>query len=280
MIKKLREKIKQKSPLIHCITNPISMNACANTILALGARPIMAEHPLEVEEITRTAGALLLNLGNISDIRMEAMKRAVQEAQNYKVPIILDAVGVACSKLRRTFAKDLLQTYALTVVKGNASEILALNQQEYHAVGIDAEKTIKMESVVMAAVSLAKAYHTIVLVSGKIDLITDGERLVQMENGSLQLTTVTGTGCMLGAVCACCLAVAREIEAPVTACAVMGICGELAETEKGSGSFMVNLLDALSTWKEETVRQFLKKEVRNVEGYGFETLCGHRQYGA
>lgn len=240
----------------------------------------MAEHPLEVEEITRTAGALLLNLGNISDIRMEAMKRAVQEAQNYKVPIILDAVGVACSKLRRTFAKDLLQTYALTVVKGNASEILALNQQEYHAVGIDAEKTIKMESVVMAAVSLAKAYHTIVLVSGKIDLITDGERLVQMENGSLQLTTVTGTGCMLGAVCACCLAVAREIEAPVTACAVMRICGELAETEKGSGSFMVNLLDALSTWKEETVRQFLKKEVRNVEGYGFETLCGHRQYGA
>lgn len=280
MIKKLREKIKQKSPLIHCITNPISMNACANTILALGARPIMAEHPLEVEEITRTAGALLLNLGNISDIRMEAMKRAVQEAQNYKVPIILDAVGVACSKLRRTFAKDLLQTYALTVVKGNASEILALNQQEYHAVGIDAEKTIKMERVAMAAVSLAKAYHTIVLVSGKIDLITDGERLVQMENGSLQLTTVTGTGCMLGAVCACCLAVAREIEAPVTACAVMGICGELAETEKGSGTFMVNLLDALSTWKEETVRQFLKKEVRNVEGYGFETLCGHRQYGA
>ncbi len=276
MIKNLRERMKQKSPLIHCITNPISMNQCANAILAMGACPIMAEHPQEVEEITRTAGALLLNLGNLSDVRMEAMKLALQEAGRCKIPVILDSVGVACSKLRRTFANDLLQTSALTVMKGNASEILAWNREEYHAVGIDAENNIKIEDVISAAVSLAKTYHSIVLVSGKTDLITDGNKLVQIENGTSQLTTITGTGCMLGAVCACCLAVERTIEAPVTACAIMGICGELAETEKGSGSFQVNLLDELSIWKEETLQKFLKEEVKQVEEYGFQALYGHR----
>ena len=93
--------IRDRAPLIHAITNPISITQCANAVLALGARPIMAEHPREVEEITATAAALLLNLGNITDVRMEAMERAAEAAGKNGVPVVLDAVGVACSRMRR-----------------------------------------------------------------------------------------------------------------------------------------------------------------------------------
>lgn len=276
MIENLREKIRKKSPLIHCITNPISMNLCANGILALGARPIMAEHPLEVEEITRTAGALLLNLGNISDTRIDAMKRAAREAEKCQIPIILDAVGVACSKLRRTVAQEILQMVHVTVVKGNASEIQALYQKDYYANGVDAEKNLETKQVAYAAISVAYTYHTMVLVSGKVDFITDGKKLIQIQNGSPQLATITGTGCMLGAICACCLSVSQGIEAPETACAVLGICGELAETEKESGSFQAYLLDALSICKEDEIQKLLKEEVVEVEEHEFKTLCNHR----
>ena len=132
-MKDLRQMIRRKQALIHCITNPISMTQCANAVLAMGARPMMAEHPEEVEEITATAGALLLNLGNISDVRMEAMRRSLKTAKKYQIPVVLDAVGVACSALRRTFAMELLAEAAVTIVKGNYSEITALCDSAYYS---------------------------------------------------------------------------------------------------------------------------------------------------
>lgn len=99
------------SDLIHCITNPISMMQCANAVLALGAKPMMAEHPQEVAEITATASALLLNLGNISDVRMESMRISFGVAMEKGIPVVIDAVGVSCSKLRRNFVEELLRDY-------------------------------------------------------------------------------------------------------------------------------------------------------------------------
>ena len=123
----LLEQLRQKQPLVHCITNPISINDCANALLAVGARPMMAEHPREVAGITAHAGALLLNLGNITDVRMESMQLAGQAAMQAKVPVILDLVGVACSDLRREFALHLLEQIHPAVLRGNRTEIRAMH---------------------------------------------------------------------------------------------------------------------------------------------------------
>ena len=127
------EKAQREDCLIHCITNPISINQVANTILALGARPVMAEHPAEAEEITSTASSLLLNLGNITDVRMQSMKISLKTANDKGIPVTLDVCGAACSSLRRAYIKELLSKGSLTVIKGNYSEILALTDETYSA---------------------------------------------------------------------------------------------------------------------------------------------------
>lgn len=312
MINTIRNKVKETKPLIHCITNPISIYQCANAILAVGARPMMAEHPREVREITESADALLLNLGNITNVRMESMILAAKAAKQKGIPIVLDAVGVACSALRREFAAELLKLVTPTVIKGNYSEINALFYEEYRSAGVDADASLEPDSVSRTSVALAEAKQTVILASGKTDIITDGKRLVYGHNGTPQLATVTGTGCMLGALCATYLSAyeskegvqnakgaepdkllelksvktsEREssetlnvdkiqklhekkvsaIDSAITACAVLGICGELAKTEAGSGSFMMRLMDALSMLKDTELEAYLRTEEREIE---------------
>ena len=256
MIKKLREIIRERHPLIHCITNPISINQCANAILAVGGRPMMAEHPLEAPMITANAGAVLLNLGNITDARMESMRLSAETAREKHVPYVLDVCGVASLPNRREYALSLLQETMPSVIKGNYSEILALHDPEYYASGVDAEDGVHEEKVVSAAKALAQKYATVVLASGQTDLITDGKRLIRCNNGTPQLATITGTGCMQGALCAAYLSVAEDaLSAAVMAAVMLGVCGQLAETEKGSGSFGVNLMDRLSTVTGEQLEE-------------------------
>ena len=239
--------VREKRPLIHCITNPISIHQCANAILAAGARPIMAEHPAEVKEITETADALMLNLGSITDARMQSMEISLRAAKEKRIPVVLDAVGTACSGLRREFAARLLETAAPAIIKGNYSEIYALYRAAYRASGVDADSALTEEEVQEAAGGLARKYNTTVLASAKTDIVTDGTRYLLIRNGTPQLASVTGTGCMLGALCGVYLTVCPGMEAAAAACAVLGACGQISETPKGSGTFMVNLLDALST---------------------------------
>ena len=194
--------LRERAPLIHAITNPISITQCANAVLALGARPIMAEHPREVEEITATAAALLLNLGNITDVRMEAMERSAGAARKNGVPVVLDAVGVACSRMRRDYTCRLLEKLPPAVLKGNYAEINALVRPDYTASGVDGDKALTPAAVARAAGELARRYGCVVLASGGTDLVTDGARTVAVHNGTPQLGQVTGTGCMLGALCA------------------------------------------------------------------------------
>ena len=255
----IRGAVRERSSLIHCITNPISINQCANAILAVGGRPIMAEHPREVSEITATAGALMLNLGNITDVRMEAMRLSARTAAEHGTPILLDAVGVACSRLRRDYACGLMEAVTPAVIKGNYSEINALYQERYRASGVDAD------AVERAAAALARTRRTVVLASGKVDIVTDGTRLIRVRNGTPQLSCVTGTGCMLGALTAAYLSAASGLDAAVTACAVLGVCGQLAETERGSGSFMVGLLDALSTLQDAELERYMDLEEIEIE---------------
>ena len=260
MIKEYRKKIRELHPLIHCITNPISINQCANTILATGARPICAEHPEEAALVTRSAEALMLNMGNITDIRKESMLISTKEASEAGIRFVLDVCGAACLKTRRDYAFLLINEAVPTVIKGNYSEIYALYRQEYSSSGVDADDSLSIEKVEKAAYELADALNTTILASGKTDIVTDGNRIMHIKNGSPQLATVTGTGCMQGALCAAFLSVADGYKAAVMAASMFGICGELAETEKGSGTFMVNLLDRLSTVTDEEILSRIKCE--------------------
>ena len=264
-ISPLLQRLRSEAPLVHAITNPISITQCANAVLALGARPIMAEHPREVEQITRTAAALLLNLGNITDIRMEAMEVSARIARQENIPFVLDAVGVACSSLRREYALSMLQRTPPTIIKGNYPEIRALVCPSYTTSGVDGDMHLSLETAARAAADLARQYGAVVLASGKADIITNGLHTVLVHNGTAQLGQITGTGCMLGAVCACCLAAAPAFQAAMTACAILGVAGEQAETPCGSGTFFVNLMDKLSTLDGRTIFSSLHMEEYHLE---------------
>lgn len=262
-LSKLIKELKEKKPLIHAVTNPISINQCANSILSVGARPIMAEHPKEVKSITKNADALMLNLGNITDARIKSIILSARTASKNKIPFLVDAVGVNCSDLRKRLIKKLLSFSSPSVVKGNYSEIKALYDFSYTLPGIDADTSVSEEYIKAVSAKLARKYNTIILASGKTDIITNGKRIILAKNGSSYLTKITGTGCMLGALCTCFLSVRNDISAPVTACALMGICGELAETNEGNQSFFMNLMNKLSTLTSDEFENNLNMEEEN-----------------
>jgi len=265
VISDIRKTVRQDQPLIHCITNPISINQCANAILAIGARPMMAEHPKEVSEITQTAQALMLNLGNLTDARMESMQIAAKTAWNLNIPFLLDAVGIACSGLRREYVKDLLKTAIPNVIKGNYSEIQALYRNSYRSSGVDADSSLKIQTIDHTALSLASNLGTVILASGQVDVVTDGNRLYHIHNGTTMLSQVTGTGCLQGALCATYLSAKPGLEAVITGSSVLGICGELAQTDRGTGTFLCNLMDTLSTLTDAEVEENLKLEEIDIE---------------
>lgn len=295
-ILQLRKRIKEEKPLIHCITNPISIHDCANVILAVGARPIMAEHPAEVADITASAGALMLNLGNITDARIKSMKQSMRTAMENKIPVLLDLVGVACSSLRLDLARELLSIGHPAVLKGNMSELLAVSGLPSHAIGIDAGAqdaltAENMETVSEVLKAFSRSNQAIVLATGKQDFVTDGERVVLVQNGSAALSGITGTGCMVGALTAAFLPggednIAKEmtdsietgvwsgveiglngksgnyLAAAVLGTALMGIAGEEAEKiSRGPGSFQVNLLDEIYGLSDRQLLDLLKIEM-------------------
>ena len=295
-ILQLRKRIKEEKPLIHCITNPISIHDCANVILAVGARPIMAEHPAEVADITASAGALMLNLGNITDARIKSMKQSMRTAMENKIPVLLDLVGVACSSLRLDLARELLSIGHPAVLKGNMSELLAVSGLPSHAIGIDAGAqdaltAENMETVSEVLKAFSRSNQAIVLATGKQDFVTDGERVVLVQNGSAALSGITGTGCMVGALTAAFLPgcednIAKEmtdsietgvwsgveiglngrsgnyLAAAVLGTALMGIAGEEAEKiSRGPGSFQVNLLDEIYGISDRQLLDLLKIEM-------------------
>lgn len=225
----------------------------------------MAEHPKEVEEITETAGALLLNLGNITDARMESIRLSLKCATDRSIPVILDVVGISCSSLRRVFVSELLEIAVPTAIKGNYSEIYALYDGCYHSVGVDADAALSETSMDGICVSLARKWSTLILASGKTDIVTDGKRIAHIRNGSEQLASVTGTGCMLGALSAAYLSADCTMDALVSACVMMGICGQMSETPNGSGSFMVNLMDWLNTISHTHIAKFIDMEENCIE---------------
>lgn len=249
-------RIKTLHPVIHCITNTVTMNDCANLALALGASPTMAHHEKEVEEIAAGADALVCNLGATECL--DAMFLAGEKAHDLAHPIVLDPVGVAGSSYRRKKCMDLIRHIEPTCIRGNYSEILALMRQRNTAVGVDAADT---DMDLDALQQFADEVHEIVVASGEKDYITDGKRLYVCERGHRMMSHITGSGCMSSVALATFLAVEPSIESANACCHFLGQMGELAakQTEEKAGgtmTFRELFLDAVSLqgilWEDNT----------------------------
>ncbi|MFP4283595.1 MAG: hydroxyethylthiazole kinase [Opitutales bacterium] len=238
--------LRATPPLVHCLTNEVVKNFTANALLALGAAPAMVEHPVEAAEFAAIADALLINLGTLGESEIEPIRRAVGAATAAGTPWVLDPVAIGALSVRTALAQELLGQHP-TLIRGNASEIIALAGGRGSGRGVDSGDPT--EAALEAAQDLARRTGGAVLVTGQTDLFTDGERVGRGHNGHLLLTRVTGVGCAQGAIAAACLARASSpLAAAAAAATLMGVAGEKAArgTRNRPGSFQIALLDALS----------------------------------
>ncbi len=255
------QKIRQTVPLVHNITNYVVMNNTANALLALGAAPIMAHATEEVEDLVRISGALVVNIGTLSEKWVEAMQKAMLKAQELNKPIVFDPVGAGATPYRMATTQKFLSIISPTVIRGNASEICSLLAGDGLTKGVDS--TQKSESVVGVAKEIAQTYRCTVVISGAKDFIVEAEQVIQIENGHPMMAKVTGMGCTSTALTGAFLAVnAETLMAAAHAMAVMGITGEIAgEKAAGPGSLQMHFLDVLYNLKKTDVESRLKLNV-------------------
>jgi hydroxyethylthiazole kinase len=246
------QKLRATRPLIQNITNYVVMNNTANALLAIGASPAMVHAAEEVEEFALIAHALVINIGTLSPSWVTSMRLAARQARALGKPWVLDPVGAGATSLRTATAMQLLAMKP-AVLRGNASEILALSQANRATRGVDS--TDSSSSALERGVTLARTFGTVVTISGAIDYVTDGERVLQIENGHEMMTRVTGMGCTATALIGAFLAIQPDpVLAAAQAMAVMGVAGELAAARAaGPGSLQLHLLDVLYTLDEQSL---------------------------
>lgn len=243
--------VRKQSPLVHNITNYVVMNSTANALLAIGASPVMAHAKAEIKDMATIAGALLVNIGTLDEYWSEAMLIAVETAHALNKPWVLDPVGAGATPYRNQIIQKLLQ-YRPTVIRGNASEILAIVKSNAPATkGVDS--TASSMGAVQAARNLVSQYGSVVCISGETDIIVDQKnQTLLLKNGHPMMTRVTGLGCTASALTAAFVAVTEDkTEATVAAMALLGIAGELSEKQShGSGSLQMNIIDKLYAMTE------------------------------
>lgn len=257
----LLNRLKNKKPLIHNITNYVTVNDCANILLAIGASPIMADDLKESADITSIASALVINIGTLNERTIESMIASGKKANELNIPVVLDPVGAGASSFRNETTKRILEEIKISVLRGNMSEIKFIAGLESETKGVDAsESDLKSDSDegIRVAKSLAKRFNCTVAITGVCDIVSDGEKFVTIENGTKMLSNVTGTGCMTTALVGGYLGACETKEdlfiAAVSGIVSMGICGEIAEERAGSiglGSFHMAIIDAVSNLDEE-----------------------------
>lgn len=235
--------VREKRPLVHHITNYVTVNDCANITMCIGGAPVMADAMDEVEDMVRLAGALVLNIGTLNHGQVESMLKAGRMANQLSVPIVLDPVGVGATDLRTEVAKRLLKELKISVLKGNAGEIGVLAGSGGVVRGVDSMGA-KGDLAVVAS-DLARTIGAIVVVSGATDVVSDGERTFLVDNGHSMMGSISGTGCMAASVTGA--FVAANVDRTVAATAAMvsiGLAGErAAKKAAGPGSFKVALFD-------------------------------------
>jgi hydroxyethylthiazole kinase len=252
--------IRRTAPLVHNITNYVVMNNTANALLALGASPAMVHAVDEVEEFVGIARALVVNIGTLSTPWVAAMRAAADRAHRLGIPWALDPVGVGATTFRNSVAADLLRRRP-SVVRGNASEILALAGTGARTKGVDSAHGTS--TAIDAARELARRSGAAVAVTGATDYVTDGTRLATLNNGHPLMARVTGMGCTATAIVGAFLAVERDpFRAVVQGLTVLGVAGEIAaERSPGPGSLQLQILDALHLLDEATIAERARIEL-------------------
>ncbi|MDP2797239.1 MAG: hydroxyethylthiazole kinase [Methanoregula sp.] len=241
--------VRKNRPLVHHITNYVTVNDCANITICAGGAPIMADAIEEVAEMTGIVGALVLNIGTLNKIQIESMLAAGRKANEQKIPIILDPVGAGATRFRTDTARRLLDELEITILKGNAGEIGVLAGADGKVRGVDSAG-LTGDPVAIAEYFASCAGITVV-VSGAADIVTDGKRVLLVENGHPMMGSISGTGCMAASVTGAFAAESKDmVQAAAAALAAFGIAGERAAAgARGPYSFKVALFDELAGLK-------------------------------
>ena len=241
----LLESLREKKPLVHHITNWVTISECASITRSLGALPVMAHASEEVEEMVAISGALVLNIGTLTPELIDTMIKAGKQANKKDVPVILDIVGVGATKLRTESARKILDAVNVSVIKGNSGEIATLAGAMAEVRGVE---SISIQGDAKAhARMLAKAEKCVVVITAPVDIITDGSRTFLVSNGHPRMGEVVGTGCMAASVIGAFAAVEKDITiAAACAMSVYGIAGEMAAVDaRGPGSMKQNMFDTI-----------------------------------
>ncbi len=271
---KTYEKLQEKTPIVHCITNYVTVNDCANIILAAGGSPIMADSALEVEEITSISDSLVINIGTLNERLIESMVKAGKKANKVGNPTILDPVGVGASTLRKNTTFKLLEEINFSVISGNASEIKAIYKEGGRTSGVDANEEDRIEEInlnqmVEICKKLSKKTGAIISLTGAIDIVAFKNKANIIYNGNPLMSKISGTGCMLsGLLGAYCGANKNSLfEATSLALAHMGLAGDLAlekleEKQGGLSTYKILLIDAISQIDYKILKRGVKIETR------------------
>jgi len=272
MFTEIINNVKRKAPLVHNITNYVTVNDCANILLACGGSPIMADDVLEVEEITSICNSLVINIGTLNTRTIESMIKAGKKANELNHPVILDPVGAGASKLRTDTTSKLFKEIKFSVIRGNISEIKTVYEGSGSTKGVDADiadavTDENLNETIEFAKALSEKTGAIIAITGAIDIVANSKTAYVIRNGHPMMSKTTGTGCMLtsviGAFCA-----ANEknlLNATAASICAMGICGELAfekttKCNSGTSSFKMHLIDFMSKMDAQTLKAGAKIE--------------------
>lgn len=272
MLGKMLENVRAKNPLIHNITNYVTVNDCANAVLACGASPIMADDRDEVADITSVCAGLNINIGTLNSRTIDSMLIAGRRANELSHPVVLDPVGAGASAQRTRTALSLLQL-RLAVIRGNISEIKTLASGSGTTKGVDADVADKVtEENLDEAVAFAKAFArqtgAVIAITGAIDVVADAERAYCIRNGNAMMASVTGTGCQLSAMTAAFVTANPDspLEAAAAAVCAMGLAGEIAHARltpmDGNSSYRNYIIDAIYNLTPAQLEEGAKYEVR------------------
>jgi len=261
-ISALFKEIRTKRTLVHHITNYVTVNDCANVVLAIGANPVMADDPLEVEDMVSICDALVINIGTLNERTVSSMIKAGKRANEKNIPVILDPVGVGATPFRFQTAESLLKEIRFSVIRGNMAEIKVIAGLHAKRAGVDSLE--EEENGISIARTLAQKLGCVIAITGKVDVVSDGDVCYSIANGHTALTRLTGTGCMSSSLIGCFLGSSHHsLQSAIAGIVCMGIAGEMASYSSGLGSFKVSLMDSIALMDDAKVLAFAQIEETN-----------------
>ena len=272
-LKEIMDNVRDRAPLVHNITNYVTVNDCANILLACGASPIMSDDEGDVEDITSICGGLNINIGTLNKNTIPSMFLAGRRSNELGHPVLLDPVGAGASRLRTETASALIKELKLAVIRGNISEIKALYGGSSTTRGVDADAADQVndsniDSVISFASAFSKDTGAVVAITGATDIITDGEQVCCIKNGDPMMSRVTGTGCMLSAMTAAFVVADpdRCFESVCAATIAMGLAGEVAKSrlseQDGNSTYRNYLIDAVCNMSGDQLEKGARYEIR------------------